>query len=66
MRNLITCNAQIKIVGVIKSIIMRWAGHVERMGKRRGEYRVSVWKPEGKRQLGTIRRRSKDNIKVDL
>jgi hypothetical protein len=28
---------------------MRWAGHVARMGKDRGVYRVLVGKPEGKR-----------------
>ena len=33
-------------VGVIKSRRMRWAGHVARMGKRRGVYRVLVGKPE--------------------
>ena len=37
---------------VIKSRRMRWAGHVARMGKRRGVYRVLVGKPEGKRPLG--------------
>jgi len=37
---------------VIKSRSMRWAGHVARMGKRRGVYRVLVGKPEGKRPLG--------------
>ena len=30
---------------------MRWAGHVARMGKGRGVYRVLVGKPEGKRPL---------------
>jgi hypothetical protein len=45
------------IVRVIKSRIMRWAGHVERMGERRGVYRVLVWRPEGKRPLGRPRRR---------
>ena len=34
------------IVRVIKSRRMRWAGHVERMGERRGIYRVLVGKPE--------------------
>jgi hypothetical protein len=38
-------------VRVIKSR-MRWAGNVARMGERRGVYRVSVGKPEGKRPLG--------------
>jgi hypothetical protein len=39
------------IVRVTKSRRMRWAGHVARMGKRRGLYRVLVGKPEGKRSL---------------
>jgi len=36
------------------------------MCERRGVYRVSVGKPEGKRQLGKPRRRWEDNIKMDL
>jgi len=28
---------------------MRWAGHVARVGERRGVYRVLVGKPEGER-----------------
>jgi hypothetical protein len=40
------------IVRVIKSRKMRWAWHVERIGERRGVYRVLVGKPEGKRPLG--------------
>ena len=39
------------IVRVIKSRRMRWAGHVARMGERRGVYRFLVGKPEGKYQL---------------
>jgi len=31
---------------------MRWAGHVECMGDRRGIYRVFVGKPGGMRPLG--------------
>jgi hypothetical protein len=34
------------IVRVMKSRRMRWAGHVARMGERRGVYRVLVGKPE--------------------
>ena len=45
---------------------MRWAGHVARMGERRGIYRVLVGKPEGKRPLGRPRHRWEDNIKMDL
>ena len=39
------------IVRMIKSRIMRGAGHVAFMGKRRGAYRVLVGKPEGKRSV---------------
>jgi len=51
---------------VIKSRRMRWAGHVARMGERRGVYRVLVGKPKGKRSLGGPRHRWEDNIKMDL
>jgi len=36
------------------------------MGEGRGVPRVLVGKPEGKRPLGTPRRRWEDNIKMDL
>jgi hypothetical protein len=36
------------------------------MGERRNVYRVLVGKPEGKSPLGRSRRRSEDNIKIDL
>jgi hypothetical protein len=36
------------------------------MGVRRGTYKVSVRKPEGKRPLGINRRRWEVNIKKDL
>ena len=45
---------------------MRWAGHVARMGVRRGVYRGLVGKTEGKTPLGRPRHRWKDNIKMDL
>jgi hypothetical protein len=54
------------IFRVIESRRMRWAGHVARMGERKGVYRVLVGKPEGKRPLGRPRRRWKDNIKMYL
>jgi hypothetical protein len=53
-------------IRVIKSKIMRWAGHVARMRKRRGAYRVLIGKPVGKRPLGRLMHRWKDNIKMDL
>jgi len=54
------------IVPVIKSRRMRWVGHVARMGKSRGIYRVLVGKFKGKRLHGRPRRRWEDNIKMDL
>ena len=45
---------------------MRRAGHLARMGESRGVYRVLLGKPEGKRPLGTPRRRWEDNINLDL
>jgi hypothetical protein len=53
-------------VRVIKSRSMRWAGHVARIGEGRVVYRVLVGKPEGKRPVGRLRRRWKDNIKMDI
>ena len=53
------------IVRVIQSGTMRWAGHVARMGEKRGVYRVLNGKPEGKRPLRRPRR-WEDNIKMDL
>jgi hypothetical protein len=54
------------IIRIIKSIRMRWAGHVARMGEKRNAYRLLVGKPGGKRPLGRPRRRWVDNIKMDL
>jgi len=54
------------IVRVIKSIRMRWTGHVARMGEDRVVYRVLVGKPEGRRPLGRPRCRWVYNIRMDL
>jgi hypothetical protein len=45
---------------------MRCARHVALIGKKRNAYRILVGKPEGKGQLGRPRRRSEDNIRMDL
>ena len=45
------------IARVIKSRIMRWAGYVARMEEGSGVHKVLVGKSEGKRPLGTPRRR---------
>ena len=39
---------------------------MERMEEMRGVHKVLVGKREGKRPLGTPRRRWEDNIKMDL
>jgi hypothetical protein len=54
------------IIRIIKSRRMRWAGHVARMEEKRNAYRLLVGKPEGKRPLGRPRRRSMDNIRMDI
>jgi hypothetical protein len=54
------------IIRVIKSRRLRWAGHVARIGERRGAYRDLVGKPEGSRPLERPRHRWEDNIKMDL
>jgi hypothetical protein len=54
------------IVRVIKCRMMRWAGHVARMGEGRGVYRVLVGRSKGKRPLGRPRRGWEYNINLDL
>jgi hypothetical protein len=53
------------IIRIIESRRMRWAGHVERTGKKRNMYRLLVGKPDGKRPLGRPRRICVDNINMD-
>ena len=54
------------IMRVIKSIRMRWAEHVARMGEKIGAYWVLVGKPEGKRPMGKPSYRWVDNIRMEL
>jgi hypothetical protein len=54
------------ITEMIKSMRMRWAGHVACMQEKRTSYKTLVGKPEGNRPLGRPRRRWEDNIKTDL
>jgi hypothetical protein len=51
------------ITRIIKARMMRWTGHVARMGEKRNEYRLLVGKPEG---IGRPRHRWVDNIRMDL
>ena len=56
----------LNIIRVIKSRRMRWAGHVARMGERKGVDGVLVGTPESKRPLGRPRLRWEDNIKMNI
>jgi hypothetical protein len=58
--------SSLRIIRIIKSRRMRWAGHVARMGENRNVYRLLVGKPEGKRPLGRPRLRWMDNIMIYL
>jgi hypothetical protein len=49
------------IIRIMKSMRIRWAGHVARIGEKRNAYRLLLGKPEGKRPLGRPRRRWVDN-----
>jgi hypothetical protein len=53
------------IIRMIKSRMMRWAGHVARMMKR-NSYRLLVGNSKRKRPLRRPRRRWMDNVRMDL
>jgi hypothetical protein len=53
-----------RIIRMVKSRSMRWAGHVARMGS--SAYTILVGKSEGKKPPGRPRRRWVNNIKMDL
>jgi hypothetical protein len=40
------------IIRIINSRRIRWAGHVEHVGKMRNKYKILIGKPVGKRLLG--------------
>ena len=54
------------IVRVIKSIRLRWTGHVARMEEARNGFKILTNKSTGKRPLGRPRRRWDDNFRMDL
>ena len=51
---------------MIKSIRLRWAGHLTRMEEGRSAFKILTGKPTGKRPLGRPRCRWEDNIRMDL
>jgi hypothetical protein len=52
------------IIKTIKSVAMRAAGHVARMGDMRNAYKILVRKLEGRRPLRRPGRRWEGNIKI--
>jgi hypothetical protein len=49
----------------IKSMRILRTGHAGRMGEWKNKHKISVWKPEGRKQLCRRGRRIEDNIKTD-
>ena len=54
------------IVRVIKSRILRWAGHVVRMEEGRSALKLLTDNPTGKSPFGRPRRGWENNIRMDL
>jgi hypothetical protein len=50
---------------MIKSMRMRWAGHIAQMGSKRNLRKILVGKPDEKRSLGRPKLRWVDNIKMN-
>jgi hypothetical protein len=59
---LIDLCSSLDIIRVITSRIIRWAGHVARMGERRCVYRVLVGEPDGRGPLGLCRHTWENDI----
>jgi hypothetical protein len=49
--------SSLSIIRMIKARRMRWVGHVTRIGAERNAYRIFVGTSEGKRPLGSPKRR---------
>jgi hypothetical protein len=49
----------------IKSIRIRWAGHVARMKRGWSAFKIAIDKSTGRRLLGRPRRRRDKNIRTD-
>ena len=54
-----------KMIKVIKSKILRWAGHVARMEEGRSDFKVFAVKSTGMRPLGRLMHRREENIRRD-
>jgi hypothetical protein len=54
------------IIIIMKSMRMRWTGHIARMGEKRNASRLLVGNPKEKRPLRRPRRRWVDNIRRNI
>ena len=54
------------ITDLIRSMRLRWARHIARMGEDRGVKLVAQGRPAGTRPLGRPRKRWSDNLRQDL
>jgi hypothetical protein len=54
------------IIRCIKSQIIKWLGHVERMPKEREVTRIYKWKPFASRPIGRLKNRWEDGVRKDL
>jgi hypothetical protein len=55
-----------RIIRMINSRWMKWAGNVARTGEKWNAHIILAGKPKGKGPLGRLRLRWKDNIKMGL
>ena len=55
----------LNVFRIIKSIILRWAGHVARMEGDRRAFKILTGKLIGKRRLWRPKCRWEDNIRMD-
>ena len=54
------------ITNIIRSMRLRWAGHIARMGEDRTAKLVAQGKPAGRRPVGRPRMRWRNNVEEDL
>jgi hypothetical protein len=66
MRSSVIFYSSPNIILVVKSMMMKWVGHIARMKAKLNAYKVLVGKPERKGPLGRSRHSREDNIKMDL
>ena len=59
-------NRSPKIIRVIKSRRLRWAGHIARMEEGRSSFKILTGTATGDRPLGRLSRRWEGNIRMDL